>query len=251
MDIRRTLIPDPRRATGDLRTRILRSFERLLRRHYASGQWLTEQFAWDERRELDDAVLELVRFTDPTERVRVRDELYDAVDRVYKARREVELKAQRNRTGGGRRGRPTARSLAEELWLRLPKAEYRVFPRDFIPGGTAVEIIPVDGAVVVGTHLMTHGPFVATGAVRVGNKVIDFGSESRAAFLGRAARAQEGETVPVPLDSDLCGRLLREYDEYLQAIRADLKERAAAITADESLQEAIVEHLIDRIARIA
>jgi hypothetical protein len=143
------------------------------------------------------------------------------------ARRDVELKAQRNRAGSGRRSRTTARSLVEELWLHLPKTDYRAFPEDFIATGTETEVISLNGEVTVGTHLMTHGPLVARGSVRIGDSVIDLGSDARAALLGRAARTHEGQKVPVPIDSDYCQRLLEEHDAYIETHRAELQQRAA------------------------
>src|SRR5207249_7853678 len=59
MDIRRTLIPDPRAASGSIKMHILESFDALLNRRYPSDQWLPDQFAWQERQNLDDAVLQL------------------------------------------------------------------------------------------------------------------------------------------------------------------------------------------------
>jgi len=250
MDIRRTLIPDPRIASGAIKSQILKSFDSLLRRSYPSDQWLSEQFVWQERQSLDDAVLQLVGFTDPRTRSEVCKELYEDIEGVYRARRDVELKAQRNRGVAGRGGRPTARSLAEELWLRLPKTDYRPFPEGFIAAGTPTETIVLDGEVVVGTHLMTHGPLVARGSVRIGDKIIDLGSDGRAAFLGRTARTHGGEPVAVPIDSDLCTRILEEHDAYIEVQRSALIESTATITADENLQRAIVDNLIGRIFHI-
>jgi hypothetical protein len=250
MDIRRTLIPDPRLASGDIKTRIVKGFERLLRRPYPSGQWLSDQFTWPERCDLDSAVLELIGFIDPNVRSETQKELYGAIERIYRARRDVELKAQRNRGERGRKGRPTARSLAEELWLRLPKNDYRPFPEGFIEPGTETELIQLDGKVVVGTHLMTHGSLIAQGCVRIGNKIIDLGADSRAVLLGRAAQTLAGEAVAVPVDQESCARILADHDAYIESQRALLREKAADITADENLQREIVENLIERIFHV-
>jgi hypothetical protein len=246
--MRSTSVPDFRKASEGLRSRALAAFDQLLRREFPTGEWLSEQCAWKERQSLDDAVLELIGFIDENERSAVRSELYQAVHSIYRARREVELKAQRNRGGGGRR--PTARSLAEEIWLRLPTEEYRSFPEDFIDSSLPTESIALDGELVVGTHLMTHGDLIARGSVKIGAKIFNLRSDARAEFLERAARAHEGRKVPLPLDPAYCKRIIGEHTRYEEAQRADLQERAAAVTADKDLQEAIVSTLIERILHI-
>jgi hypothetical protein len=97
---------------------------------------------------------------------------------------------------------------------------------------------------------MTHGSLVARGSVRIGDKIIDLGSDSRADLLGRAAQTHEGESVAIPLDRDTCERIIAKHDAYIETQRAGLTEKAAEITADENLQREIVDNLIHRIFHI-
>ncbi|MBI4749780.1 MAG: SAM-dependent DNA methyltransferase [Acidobacteria bacterium] len=71
-----------------------------------------------DRRELDDAVFELLGVADASRRRQLLDKLYEEVTRFFRAVRIVEVQKMEQRKGGGRTN-VSANDLAEEAWKQL------------------------------------------------------------------------------------------------------------------------------------
>ena len=68
------LVPDVRKASPEAAARAVAACQRMSRRD--ARRYLYEEFTLDDRRELDDATLEMLGVEDPDERAELRDRLY-------------------------------------------------------------------------------------------------------------------------------------------------------------------------------
>ena len=126
VDTNMMLVPDPTEATPEVRRRISGAFNKLKRRKalmFLSERRLREmsftksgrqkelddltnesELDMPDRRELDDAVLEMIRVTSPKKRRELIDELYAYLREFFEATRQKEEKAIVNKNTSKRRG---------------------------------------------------------------------------------------------------------------------------------------------------
>ena len=246
IDVEMMLVPDVRRAPPDMAARAVAAAERMARG--LSGRKLPEEFESSDRRELDDAVLEMLGFPDAAERATFRDSIYEALRELYRSTRAREIIAQADRRRTARRGRITATDIADEIWAEHADSFGLLrFPEDFLlrpSQGDLVDLPP--GPVEVGTALMDTGRGLRAGTVRVGGRtgtVIEAGSVPRAQFLEALALCGHHGAVRVPNDRQ-CEEALRQFNDYRQGLADRFEALAAERTRDPRRQHAISAALI-------
>ena len=192
VDVKMMLVPDPRGATEAVAARLEAALDSMARREIGhlvavdeTGDEPSGDLAMPDRQELDDAVLEMIGISDPTERRALRAELYAEMTRLYRSIRTAEKRMQVFRSQTARKGRPTARSIAGEIWEAMEsKPRYRTV-LEFAAGGEAEEIdLPEGKARVLAADLWDSA------RVRIGRHLIPFGHLMRARFV--AALAEDG-----------------------------------------------------------
>lgn len=248
VDVNMMLIPDPRVASPVLSKRLLAAAEAMATR--LSARTLPDEFEMDDRRELDDGVLELLGVADPSERAALRELVYNALRTQYGATRQRERVAQRDRSRSARGGAGVG-DLADDLWQELePSLALQEFPRDFLGRVSRPERIDLPaGPVQVGTALMSTGRDLAAGEVRVGGQggqVLAVGSVARARFLEALADAGKYGSVELP-DEATCTEALRSFETYKRDVERRVNEAAAGRTRDERRRRAIVSGVMRRV----
>ena len=246
VDVNMMLVPDVRTASPEAAARAVDACGRMSLRN--AKRFLYEEFALDDRRDLDDAVLEILGIQRAEERSVLRDRLYRDVTDLQKAIREREIIAQRDRVKASRRGELTAQDTADELW-----AEHRSdldllqFPEDFVAHSNEGDVFDLpQGEVEVGIALIDVGGLLKAGTVRAGGgdgEVLDAGSVSRAMFLEALSLCHRSGRVRLPSD-EICDDAVSAFDQYRLELRRRCSELAQQRTRDQRRQQAIVAALL-------
>jgi len=245
VDVRMMKIVDPRGLSGNIRQRLSHALERLAQREIGYVQDEIEQ---PDRRALDDAVLEALGVRSPAKRAEILTDVYRYLGRWYRDNREVEVRTVRARHGRHRR-RPTARDIAQEIWEGVDRSDIRRFPEDF--HGPVRQFDTIDllsPRIEIGTALMADGGLLASGQVRVGDRVYDLGSRERADYVKCLGLAGYLGQARVPSDTELSERAVTEYMHYRQRLERTFTLLAQERTQDQRLAHQIVDELM-RLAR--
>lgn len=129
VDLEMMLVPDARAVSKNARKRIIAAVKQMAGRRTRN---LPDEFELADRQALDDAVLELLGEADPTERRRLRRELYDEVASMYGAIREKELQMIEFKKQAKRGGEPAPEHIAEDVVESLDPSLVRRTPEDFL-----------------------------------------------------------------------------------------------------------------------
>jgi hypothetical protein len=232
-------IPDPRKANKNIARRLESAFEKMQARTvtHMVEQSLLDCHTADEvreaarlpiqlpaelqqkdRRELDDAVFELLGVDDPSERATLIDRLYFELASHYRAVRIVEVQKMEQRRQGGNRD-VSAHDLALDAWAEL-EPELKVPLSAWVAETpTRMKFVDVpDGAARIPEE--TH--FFEARTVFFGSKPavsIDCDSREQAELLYALAVSGLRGSVPLPVSSDVCRELGAELTARLSRIR--------------------------------
>ena len=240
------LVPDIRKASPEVAARAVAACERISKRN--ARRYLYEEFTLDDRRDLDDATLELLGIEDPAERAALRDRLYRDVTSLQKAIREREIIAQRDRARSSQRGTATPQYIAEELWSEHESSlNLLQFPEDFVTRPNEGEVFDLpSGDVEVGAALMDIGDMLKVGKIRVGGRdgeVLDVGSVSKGRFLEALSLCHRDGQVRLPSDA-VCDDAVSSFDQYRIELRQRCTQLAQERTSDQRRQRDIVAALL-------
>ena len=248
VDVNMMLVPDIRLASAKVAARAIAACERMSQRN--AKRYLYEEFTLDDRRDLDDATLEILGIEDVDERVALRERLYRDVTELQKAIREMEIIAQLDKAKASGKGGVTPQAIAAELWTEhSPSLNLLQFPEDFIGHLDDWESFDLpSGGVEVGEAMVDVGGLLRAGTVRVGGRdgeVIDVGSVSRARFLEALSLCYREGQVRLPSD-DVCNDAIRSFEEYRRELRERCAQLAEQRTSNKGRQKTIVESLLRR-----
>jgi type I restriction-modification system DNA methylase subunit len=247
IDAQMMLVPDPRCASKEVVKRLVNAATRISRRML--DRHLYEEFELADRRDLDDAVLELLGIDDSRERTALRERIYQAIEADYRATRDRELIAQKDRARSKRKGRITDADLADDIW-RAEGAKLRLleFPRDFIR--TRRNTFKFDlpsGKVEVGHAMMETGRHPAAGTIRVGGPsgtTHEVGSVPKCEFLQAVSECGRYGVVEIPEDDAECESAVREFRSYVADLRVRFQALAGQRTNHVKKQQAIAKILL-------
>ncbi|KAB2928860.1 MAG: SAM-dependent DNA methyltransferase [Candidatus Contendobacter sp.] len=273
VDVKMMLVPNPR--TGDIsaRRRVALAFQALKQRptlqflpeqrlrqmayrkngREAALAELSDQCELDmaDRRELDDAVLELLGVANPRERLELRQCLYAYLREFFEHARQKEEKAIANKNKAKRRSAATPDEIAAQVLadirdrfghLLRPYAEFVDLTRPYDTFDLPVQ----------GTAEVHHDLFSDQGGVRFmrGRKqiaLVPARSLEQATLVALVATRGARGLVRAPLAADDCARLHRRYQAFLddraQRIRQLVEER----TGDPELQERVIRAVLARM----
>ena len=245
-DVNAMLVPDIREASPDAAARAIAACEQMSQRD--AGHYLYEEFTLDDRRELDDATLEILGIEDADERKALRERIYRDVTDLQQAIREREIIAQQDRHNAGQRATSSPQAVADELWSDHESGlNLLQFPEDFVAQpdeGDAFDLPP--GEVEVGQALIDIGSLLRVGTIRVGGRngeVIDAGSAFRSRFLEALSLCHQTGQVRLPSE-DVCAAAVSRFSQYRQELRDRCHQLAQQRTANQSRQRAIAGALI-------
>ncbi len=256
-------VPDPRFATPVMANRLTKAFDALCRRDVgdlveeqlmachtperarklAAGPLVfSQELQQPDRRELDDAVLELLGVTDADERAALLARLYEATARHFRDIRVVEIEKMQQRARTENR-RFSVLDLAADIWDAAELEE--VTPLAEWVGQRPES----DGAV----NIPDERPATVHDNPLFGDKAVSFGrsqqSHVECASLEQArlvaCLANVGVTgnVKLPNDKAACAKLLELVNARLNKARTRFRELAESRTGDERVRKQLEETL--------
>jgi len=252
-------VPDPRRGTPDLFRRLGHAFDRIclrsvthlvadsmlqchseevMREILAGPVQLPKELCQEDRRELDDCVLELIGVTNKRQRKILLDDLYLVTTEYYRYLRTQDIQAMENRAGNHAR-RFDAQDLAGSIWHSLSESERGPAVAEWIrssyPKSQAVHI-PEGKPEALGAGDM----FDPNGVVFKGNKeanYVGYANSAQAALVAALAEAGIRGAVEVPESPADCVRCLEELQARLKRAEDYFAGLAGSRTGAQSLQE--------------
>ena len=240
------LVPDIRLASQKAAARAIGACRQMSRRN-AQGH-LHEEFTLEDRRELDDATLEILGIDDAGERATIRESLYRDMARLQHSIRDREIIAQGDRRRSSQKGVSTPQDVADELWSEHQSALGLLqFPEDFVTHFNEGERFDLpSGEVQVGTAMFENGNHLRFGTIRVGGRdgeVIEVGDVQRCRFLEVLSLCHRSGQVRLP-DNEVCEKAVNYFDQY----RKDLQDRCSQLaqqrTSDQKRQGIVVNALL-------
>ena len=204
---------------------------------------LSNELRQPDRRELDDAVFQLLGVSDSTERDHLIDQLYEATARHFREIRVVEIhKMEQRAKSNGKRFRLD--DLAADIWDaaeledatplgdwvgQQPESDSLAILLDERPATLSKDIMFSPNTVYFGKRAKSH---------------IDCQSRGQAELVVRLANLGVVAQVRLPADIAPCLKLLDRVDRRVALARARFQELAESRTGDERIQDQLVESLI-------
>ncbi len=264
LDVNLIDVPDPRDVEKAVANRLHRAFKSICKRD--SGRLVEESLmschSYDlamkiaagpivraqelrqaDRRELDDAVFELLGVTDPAERHNYIERLYDATAEHFRAIRVTEIQKMEDRKKGST-AKSTAKDQAQDAWNSLDLADVTPLA-DWLQAkmnrkGTEISI-PPERPVLLSTGTFNEDETVYFGKRK--QQYVECESREQAELVARIGEL--GVTGPVRLPSDAEGSaaLLKELNARHESARIRLRELANSRSGESAVQDQIFELL--------
>lgn len=255
-------IPDPRGVSAALAERLSRAMKKISKRtvthlveeallqcHTEEGMReilcrppdLPRELCQEDRRELDDCVLELIGVTSKRKREQLLQELYAETVRYYRYQRTQDIQSMENRAGGKSR-RLTPHDLAESIWRSLPESRQGPPLVDWMKASfrnTRVVEIPEGRPQPLGAGDMFSPTAVIFRGDRETHEII-YASTEHAELASELARLGIRGQIAVPQTPADCSDCLKQIDERVTAAQQYLADETALRTGISSLQEKTV-----------
>ena len=275
LDVKMMLVPNPAYAEKSSCQRVAQAFNRLKKREalpLLSERRLREmaytkagkedqlaaltdlsELDMPDRRELDDAVLELLGISDRKERARLLDELYGYLREFFEWTRQKEEKAIGNKNKAKRKTAASPAEIAAQILDGITQNEakwLRRYDPDFLDRAQPFDTydLPQEGEAQA-----TQDMLAASGGVLFakGKKQVAFISTRNPAqpelMVLLAEHGLRGLTR-VPHEEAACLALLSRFEDYLRQRRARLAELVEERTGDPDLQEKVLAILSQQMA---
>lgn len=244
VDTKMMLVPDPRKASPELQKRIGNAFASLRKRPIgklvdvdSTQMGPTGDLAEPDRQALDDAVLELLGVSSPTERLALRNELYREITVLYRSIRTAEKRMQEFRGQSARAGTLTPRAIAEEIWGSLdPKPASQT-----LQGRVASE--PAETIDLPKAKALISNSLFNPNSLEIAGKYIALGSMERARFAKALSDMGISGKVPIPISPQVCADALALHQSEMDTAQALFAEKAAEYSGDDKRQQTIIKEL--------
>jgi hypothetical protein len=205
-----------------------------------------------DRRELDDAVLELIGVKSEAERGQLLEELYAYLRDFFDGVRQKEEKAIVNKKSSRRQGPARPPAIAAQILADIEENNRHLllqYERDFLAGIQALDTYEIpEGA----EPKKAEDLFTANG-VEFANKkksvgFIETRSPAQDDLIMLLARSGQRGTVLVPRDQRECSQVLQPYDKFVKQREAHLRQLIEERTNDPDLQKKIYGSLMNLLA---
>ena len=271
LDMNMMLIPDPTGAPQNTRERVAQAFDRLKQRYafsflslrrlramayFQAGKEdelndLSDQSELDmaDRRELDDAVLEMIGVASRDVRDKLLDGLYSYLREFFEQTRQKEEKAILNKKKAKRRGPAKAAEIAQQIYDQIREEEPALL-QTYDPGFIGVHTgkdydtyeFPPDGQATTDEGLFNaHGVAFVKGGKTLA--VIDTKNKAQDALVILVANSGVRGFVRIPHDESQCRKVLAQFETFLAHRSQRVRELIESRTADADLQEKILQAL--------
>lgn len=274
VDVNMMLVPDPRKANKKTIQNVVKVFSKMKERtalYYLSEHRLREmayrqagkeaeldslsdecELDMPDRRELDDAVLELLGIESNKQRDKLIDELHAYLRQFFELVRRKEEKAIANKNRAKRREKVTPTELADQILKEIEiNAGYllKSYQSDFLDASAPFDTFDIPAAgtpeAIVADMFTTHGV-----RFKKGKKELAFvltknaGQDELIVFLSNAGI--RGLTR-VPHKGEDAHHLLEEYSHFVHERDERLRELIEQRTSDEDIQEKVFDILLSII----
>ena len=206
---------------------------------------MPEELRQDDRRELDDAVLELLGATDPTVRQELLDQLYLETTLYYRYLRTQDIQSMENRAGGQRR-KLSVEDVGATIWDSLDAGEQGPPLAEWLESRkeeTEWVSIPDGKATALGLSHM----FSPAGVDFMEGKAIHhktYGGPQQAALVAVLANLDVRGRQRVPVAEDACKECRRAVDERLAKARSRFAELAESRSGNQGFQDGVTSLLM-------
>ncbi len=202
-----------------------------------------------DRRELDDAVLEMIGVDDPKRREELIDQLYHYLRQFFEWTRQKEEKAILNKKKAKRRGPARPSEIAVQVYEEILEKHLHLlkqYDTDFLDRSKPFDTydLPSDGAPDHHTDLFTaHGvQFIKGKGKQVA--VIPTKHPAQNNLIVLLAESGTRGLVRIPHDESECKRVFQVYQSFIHKRDKKVFELIEERTADEEMQEKIYEALM-------
>jgi hypothetical protein len=212
-------------------------------RKLASGPLvLSNELRQDDRRELDDAVFELLGVSDPQERLNLIDRLYEATARHFRDIRVVEIQKMTQRAVSNNK-RFNAHDLAADIWdaAQLEDATPLAEWIGQLPESNSLVIIPEEHPAAISEDVMFSPNTVFFGKSR--KSFLDCQSRGQAELVARLANLGINGEVKLPADLSPCLKLLDRADRRISIVMERFRELIESRTSDDRIRQQLIEVL--------
>lgn len=266
VDVNLLEVPDPRAASPAIAKRIVAAFDRLTQRHsgrlveeqlmdchsperahaIASGPLvLSQELRQSGRRELDDAVFELLGVTDASQRDQLVDRLHLATAEHFRRIRVVEIQKMEQRTKS-KNTRVTVAELASDVWDAAIFKNKDPLER-WIALWSEPRVafnIPAEGEPrLVAENSMFDREIVFFGTDRNAQRAV-CSSRAQAELVARLAQLGFRGEIETPDVASQCSEVLSELNERVAEAQGEFETIASSRVPDEKTRDEILQLLI-------
>jgi hypothetical protein len=236
-------IPDPRRASPKVANRLKDAMAKLAARQIGD---LDEDLEAQDRRDLDDAVFELLGEGSTQARRVWVDRLYAEIRSFHGAMKEKELLAMKNRLATARGSTVSAADMATEIWDAIDPSLKQRFPEDFISQGETVETVELPD----GKFKTIDEPLMGRVGFSIDGRHTELGDERRLELVRAIFTFGRRGPVPIPCSGEGCATVLNRFRAYDDQVLAEFSHQAGQRTASEKMQARVLSILKHRLAHL-
>jgi hypothetical protein len=206
---------------------------------------LSRELTQQDRRQLDEAILEMLGIKDKQERAKILDELYFVTAKHFRQIRLVEIQKQEQRAGAGGR-RFTAQDMAASIWDSLAESDKTPPIEEWLntlSGSVEACDIPDGKAKAHGAnHLFDPNAVVfANGKDR---KEVTYRNVEQAALVAILANLEIRGKVKLPQDYKNCAHWIEQIEKRLRSAHSTFENIATSRTGTARLQEQTTDMLM-------
>lgn len=275
VDVKMMLVPNSARGTKEALERVAQAFENLKKRKalYFLSEHRLRQMAYTQagkekdlyklsdeseltmpdRRELDDAVLEMLGVQPAEKRRELIEELYQYLREFFEWTRQKEEKAIVNKLKAKRRGQASPNEIAGQILAEIQENHPHLLRRydpDFLNMTKPFDTfeLPTEGMPQEHRDLYhNQGVIFLKGKKPVATIATCIPGQDPLLIL--LAESGAYGLVRVPHEPKECSRLLQKYGSFLRQREAAIRELIANRTLDEEMQEKIYQALMPLVSR--
>jgi hypothetical protein len=201
-----------------------------------------------DRRELDDAVLEMLGVDSADKRQKMIGEIYSYLHDYFEYTRQKEEKAIINKNKAKRRGPARPSEIATQIYKYITENHpqlLRQYEPDFLDRSKPFDTleIPIEGRAELFTDMFVeHGVRFMKGTKRR-IALVETTSQLQDELLLLVANSGIRGFVRLPHEDEECRRVLQNYEAFIKQRETQVKQMISERIADENIQEDIYEAL--------
>ena len=273
IDVTMMPVPDPRGSNPDALLRVSSAFEKMKER--PALQFLSErrmrrmaytkagrerelqdvsdisELDMDDRRALDDAVLEMLGLGNARARKALLDGLYDHLREFFENARQKEELAISNKNRSKRKAALSPNEIARQILAEVKSGQghlLRAF-RDFVDANKPTTALDLPASGLAEVH---EDIFAREGSVKFlkGRKqiaLVPTKNREQAALVAMIALRGVRGLIRIPLDAGDCVEVRKRYEKFVADRDKQLRAMVADRTGDPDLQEEVFASLADLI----